>query len=69
MGLVIVKGEGTVLRVMGRPIATNGAFATRFFSNYFEDLFFLFLKLTSRKLQAERKTKQKRRPRRHVTRY
>ena len=24
---------------MGRPIVTNGAFATRLFSNYFEDLF------------------------------
>ena len=39
-GVVIVKGEGTVLGVkLGRPIVNNGAFATRLFSNYFEDLF------------------------------
>ena len=30
MGVVIVKGEGAVLGVnLGRPIVTNGAFATR----------------------------------------
>jgi len=32
--------EGAVLGVnLGRPIVTNGAFETRLFSNYFEDLF------------------------------
>jgi len=41
MGVVIVEGEGAVLGVnLRRPIVTNGAFATRLFSNYFEDLFF-----------------------------
>jgi len=40
MKVVIVEGEGAVLGVnLGRPIVTNGAFATRLFSNYFEDLF------------------------------
>jgi len=30
MGLVIVEGEGAVLEVnLGRPVLTNGAFATR----------------------------------------
>jgi len=30
MGVVIVEGEGTVLGVnLGRPIVTNGVFATR----------------------------------------
>ena len=38
----IVEGEGAVLRVnLGRPIVTNGALATRLFSNYFEDLLML----------------------------
>jgi len=38
-GAVIVEGEGAVLEVnLGRPIVTNGAFATRLFSNYSEDL-------------------------------
>ena len=37
---MIIKGKGTLLGVnLGRPIVTNGAFATRLFSNYFEDLF------------------------------
>jgi len=40
-GVVIVEDEGAVLGVnLGRSIVTNGAFATRLFSNYFEDLFF-----------------------------
>ena len=40
-GVIIVKGEGAVLGVkFGRPIVTNGAFATLLFPNYFgEDLF------------------------------
>jgi len=34
------RREGAVLGVnLGRPIVTNGAFATQLFSNYFEDLF------------------------------
>ena len=34
------RREGTVLGVkLKRPIVINGAFATRLFSNYFEDLF------------------------------
>jgi len=37
--------EGIVLGVkFGRPIVTSGAFATRLFSNYFEDLFFGILR-------------------------
>jgi len=40
MKVVIVKREGAVFGVkLRRPIVTNGAFATRLFSNYFEDLF------------------------------
>jgi len=36
MEVVIVEGEGAVLGVnLGRPIVTNGDFATRLFSNYF----------------------------------
>jgi len=38
----VVSGVGRrtgVLDGLGRPIVTNGAFATRLFSNYFEDLF------------------------------
>jgi len=39
-GVVIVEGEGAVLGVnLERPIVTNGAFATRLFSNCCEDLF------------------------------
>jgi len=39
MGVVIVEGEGAVLGELGAShCLTNGAFATRFFSNYFEDL-------------------------------
>ena len=35
-GVVIVKGEGAVLGLnLGRPIVTNGDFATRLFANYF----------------------------------
>jgi len=35
-GVVIVEGEGAVLGLnLGRPIATNGNFATRLFPNYF----------------------------------
>jgi len=38
-GVMIVEGEGTVLGVnLGRPILTNGDFATQLFSNYYEDL-------------------------------
>jgi len=38
-GVVIEEGAGAVLGVnLGRLIVTNGAFATRLFSNYFEDL-------------------------------
>jgi len=38
-GVVIVEWEGAVLVVnLGRPIVTNGAFATRLFSDYFEHL-------------------------------
>jgi len=37
-GVADRRREGTVLVVnLGRPIITNGAFATRLFSNYFED--------------------------------
>jgi len=45
MGVVIVKGEGTVLGLnLGRPIVTNGDFATRLFPNYFgHHLFILCL--------------------------
>jgi len=40
MGMMIIEGEGAVLEVnLGRLIVTNGAFATRLFSSYFEDLF------------------------------
>ena len=40
-GVVIVEGEGAVLGVnLGRPIVTNGDFATRLFQNYVgQDLF------------------------------
>jgi len=39
MRVVIVEGEGADLGVnLGCPVVTNGAFATRLFSNYFEDL-------------------------------
>ena len=39
-GVVIVEGEGSVWGMkLRRPVVTNGAFATRLFSNYFEDLF------------------------------
>ena len=43
-GVVFVKGEGAVLHggEVGRPIVTNGAFATRLFSNYSEDLLFRY---------------------------
>ena len=43
MGVVIVEEEGTVFEVnLGRPIVTNGVFATRLFPNYFgQDLLFL----------------------------
>jgi len=35
MGVVIIEGEGAVLEVnLGRPIVTNGDFATRLFPNY-----------------------------------
>jgi len=35
-GVVIIENEGVVLRVnFGRPIVTNGDFATRLFPNYF----------------------------------
>ena len=35
-GVVIVKGEEAVLEVnLGRPIVTNGDFATPLFPNYF----------------------------------
>jgi len=35
------RREGAVLGVnLGRPIVTNGSFATQLFSNYFEDLFY-----------------------------
>jgi len=35
-GVVIVEGKGAVLEVnLGRPIVTNGDFATRLFPNYF----------------------------------
>jgi len=40
MGVVIVKGKGSSGVNLGRPIVTNGAFATWLFSNYFEDLFY-----------------------------
>jgi len=37
-GVVIVRGKGEVLEVkLGRPIVSNGVFATRLFSNYSED--------------------------------
>jgi len=40
MGVVIVEGEGTVLGVnLGRPIVTNGDFATRLFPNNFGQYF------------------------------
>jgi len=41
MGVVIVEEKGVVWRVnLGRPIVTNGGFATRLFPNYFgQDLF------------------------------
>ena len=36
VGVVIVEGEGAVLGLnLGRPIVTNGDFATRLFLNYF----------------------------------
>ena len=36
MGMVIVEGEGAVLRLnLGRPIVTNGDLAMRLFPNYF----------------------------------
>jgi len=40
-GVVIVEEEGAVLGMnLGRPIVSNGDFATRFFPNYFgQDLF------------------------------
>jgi len=39
MVVVIIEGEEAVLAVnLGRAIETNEAFATRLFSNYFEDL-------------------------------
>jgi len=48
MRVVIVEGEGAVSGVnLGRPIVTNGAFATRLFSNYFEDLFVMCMILSS----------------------
>jgi len=48
MAVVIVEGKGIVLGVkLRRPIVTNGAFATRLFSDYFEDLLLLLLKYTA----------------------
>jgi len=36
MGVVFVEGEEAVLEVsLGRPVVTNGDFATRLFPNYF----------------------------------
>ena len=45
MQVVIVEREGAVLGVnLGRPIVTNGDFATRFFPNYFgQHLFYYFI--------------------------
>ena len=35
-GVMIVEGKGAVLKVnLGRPIVTNGDFATRLVPNYF----------------------------------
>ena len=39
MGVVIVEGKGSFRVKLRRPIVTDGAFATRLFSNYFENLF------------------------------
>jgi len=39
------SGMGSFGVNFGRPIVTNGAFATRLFSNYFEDLFLVVLTL------------------------
>jgi len=43
-GVVIVEGEGAVLRLnLGRPIVTNGDFATRLFPNYSGQYLFIIL--------------------------
>ena len=35
-GVIIVEGEGAAFGlILGRPIVTNGEFATRIFPNYF----------------------------------
>jgi len=42
MGMVIVEGEGAVLGLnFGRPVVTNGDFATRLFPNYFGQYLFI----------------------------
>jgi len=44
MGVVIVEGEVAFLVVnLGRPIVSNGDFATRLFPNYFGQDFFEFI--------------------------
>ena len=41
-GMVIVEGKGAVLGLnSGRPIVTNGDFATRLFPNYFGQYLFV----------------------------
>jgi len=40
-GVVIVVGKGSLGVNLGRPTVTNGAFATRLFSNYSGDLLFI----------------------------
>jgi len=44
-GVVIVEGERAVLGLnVGRPIVTNGDFATRLFPNYFGQYLFKLMK-------------------------
>jgi len=40
MGVVIIQGKGHLGVKLRCPIVTNGAFASRLLSNYFEDLLF-----------------------------